>query len=83
MNICNSCNYIFDDQVMKCSKENMGEHFGSPYYESSYLCPRCKSDDISEINKCEVCGEYEIELTLCEDCKSVSNTNLTLPTTSL
>lgn len=52
--------------------EHYSHGFSDCSGESYMCCPYCLSDDVYEVEKCELCGEYVDKYTLdfgiCEDC---------------
>ena len=48
---CNECDSEFDE--LGSYKENIGEYWGIPVYETFYCCPHCKSDDYEEVDENE------------------------------
>ena len=58
MYVCNDCNNVFDEDALSIVTDNMGECFGNPSFKSYSVCPYCKSDDIQEAEKCELCEEW-------------------------
>ena len=44
MYICTQCNHIFEEGEQKVIKENQGECFGYPTFESSTVCPICEGE---------------------------------------
>ena len=67
MYICNECGEIFSDH--KIIREPRPYGMGVAYEEFG-VCPHCDSDDWSEAEQCERCGEYiaELEDDLCDEC---------------
>lgn len=62
---CHDCNSVID-----CIERNEQiEGFLRPYY----VCEHCGSENISEAEKCEICGEYvsfgETHFGICDDCR--------------
>lgn len=60
MFICNNrrCQTVFDEDELRIVRECVGEYWGTPAYQEYGTCPCCKSDDYSEAEQCEECGEY-------------------------
>lgn len=54
---CNSCKEGIKEPVVEIYREE-SEYFGRPVYEpiTIYKCPHCGSDDIEEVQACEICG---------------------------
>lgn len=54
---CLECGEIFDepDEI----RENVGEFWGTPAYESFNVCPCCKSDEIEEVDPADLEDEEE------------------------
>lgn len=46
---CEYCGEIFEEPVS--AKEDRGEFWGAPCYETIYICPACGSDDFYELSK--------------------------------
>ena len=71
MYICTQCNHIFEEGEAKTIKENQGECFGFPTYESFSVCPMCEGE-YEEAVKCLICQEYHLEEDLtngiCDEC---------------
>lgn len=44
---CNDCGCEFEEP--KEIKENMGEFWGMPAYETWYVCPNCNDNDYEEM----------------------------------
>lgn len=58
---CNDCEGIFDEEQLDTEVNIFGI--------TGYICPVCKSGDVSECDRCEICGEYvPPEIVFCEDC---------------
>ena len=60
---CHDCNSVID-----CiERHERIEGFLRPYY----VCEYCGSENISEAEKCHVCGEYveETHFGICDDCR--------------
>lgn len=43
---CEKCKKIFDDSEMIKKEAYVGEFWGMPAYDSYYVCPYCKSDEL-------------------------------------
>lgn len=67
MYICNECGEIFSDHKIVKDPRPYGEQI---VHEEFGVCPHCNSDDWSEAEQCERCGEYVAELDegLCDCC---------------
>lgn len=46
---CYDCGCVFDEEEADEKRECVGEFWGTPAYESYMVCPKCKSDDIEEV----------------------------------
>lgn len=58
---CYDCKGIFDREELD-EETNI---FGI----TGFICPVCKSGDVGECDKCEICGEYVAPKTsFCKDC---------------
>lgn len=53
---CNECKELFDEP--DSYRENVGEFWGQPAYQTFYICPYCGSDDFDE---------YEEEMNECDN----------------
>ena len=74
MYYCQNCGAEFE-RPDRC-REDIGEYMGRTAYEDFYVCPSCGSDDVDEMMKCELCGEYVpahkmaagVRRDVCEEC---------------
>lgn len=57
MYICLACGDIFDEDEIAIWKEDRGEYWGTPCYETVSGCPRCKSN-YTETYRCSRCEEW-------------------------
>ena len=55
---CLECGHVFLEP--KIWREERGEFWGAPCYESMAGCPRC-NEAFSEAYRCKVCGDYFLE----------------------
>lgn len=53
---CLDCGFVFEESEAKKVTEEIGECFGSPAFEESYVCPRCEGY-FEETKTCVLCGE--------------------------
>lgn len=71
MYICTQCNHIFEEGEGKVIRENQGECFGYPAFESYTVCPICEGE-YEEAVRCSICEEYHLEEDLtngiCDNC---------------
>ena len=56
MYICDNCKHIFEEPAEQY--DFTSECWGAPVTHSVNVCPNCGSDEIDEMDKCDVCGEY-------------------------
>ena len=59
MFVCLECGEMFEEPLILY--DNLGEFWGAPAQD-------CKSDQIDEADKCDICGEYIQAGYICEDC---------------
>lgn len=50
---CEECGLIFDESEVAVWRENRGEFWGQPCYETMRGCPKCYSDAIEEYKENE------------------------------
>ena len=66
---CYDCGATFDEP--KTYREQMGEHFGVPAYDTFACCPHCNGS-FDEAVQCEKCEEYffadELNDGICDEC---------------
>lgn len=59
---CNNCNHEFDDPVNQYVSAESYYGVDSLLDERTVkliqLCPHCDSEEIEEMSRCDVCGEY-------------------------
>ena len=46
--ICNHCDEVFDEDDRQPLSELVGEFWGSPAYDTYWVCPNCGSEDYEE-----------------------------------
>lgn len=67
---CNNCGGICDEPVRE--RDLIGCCGDEPAYITVYSCPHCKSDEVAEAERCEVCDRYvqehELHDGICEKC---------------
>ena len=69
MYICKDCESTFDKP--DTYRENVGEYWGTPAYQTFGCCPYCKSGEYEEMKRCKSCGEYHVEDgDYCDQCLS-------------
>lgn len=70
--ICNNCGAVVDTDKLRTVREEVGEYWGSPAYDSYGVCPCCGSEDLEEGEECVCCGEVfpreEMYGNVCLDC---------------
>lgn len=66
MFVCLECGEMFEEPLILY--DNLGEFWGAPAQDAYGACPNCKSDQIDEADKCDICGEYIQAGYICEDC---------------
>lgn len=68
---CLECGHIFEDGEQRKWKEQIGEFWGQPVYETLIGCPNC-GGAYDETKACAVCGSEQLECDLyggiCVDC---------------
>lgn len=47
--LCWECKSEIQGDDLKAVEESRGEFWGTPCYETMYVCPNCGSDDLEEI----------------------------------
>ena len=57
MFICLECGFVFDEDDVATWKEDRGEYWGTPCYESVSGCPRCQGDYMKTY-QCNCCENY-------------------------
>ena len=57
MYICRECGNIFDENEIAIWKEERGEYWGAPCYETVSGCPCCKGDYVKTY-RCNCCREW-------------------------
>ena len=80
MLVCLECGNVFSEDEIEYWKEDRGEHFGTPRYETFSGCPRCNGDYV-EAHRCDGCGEWidtdtyvEIgDAKYCENCFTIKH----------
>lgn len=48
---CNDCGRTFETKDLDSYQECVGEYWGTPAYETFYVCPYCGSDEYGEYNE--------------------------------
>lgn len=48
---CDKCGRTFDEEDTITKRENMGEFWGAPAYESIACCPFCGCDSLDEVEE--------------------------------
>ena len=67
---CQNCQETFDSP--NCVLDSDSEYWGRNVHHYTSVCPFCGSDDYSEMDKCEVCGEWiDPGEELCECCRDL------------
>lgn len=71
MHKCEECKSLFEEDEIIEIQEEVGECCGVPAYETVRICPKCKSEDIVEIERCPICDRYDHEYyeKYCDECK--------------
>lgn len=77
MYICNDCGNRFEEPVLYMQaytdgKRSLGNATNAVASEYGQRCPACRSEDIDELERCHLCGEYAEELNIngcCEACE--------------
>lgn len=54
---CLRCERLLSEEALAIHTEH-GEFWGSPYSETTKVCPYCKDEVIHLTKKCDCCGEY-------------------------
>ena len=57
MLVCLECGHVFDEDDAAVWKEDRGEYWGAPCFETISGCPRCKGA-YTETHRCHCCGEW-------------------------
>jgi RecJ-like exonuclease len=57
---CDDCGHIFEDGEEQIVRENHGECFGFPAYESYGACPMC-GGTFEEVKPCKICGTFKLK----------------------
>lgn len=57
---CYDCEAIFEEPATTY-QENVGDYWGAPAYETFDCCPKCKSDNIDEIDEEKEYERWESE----------------------
>lgn len=71
MYICNDCGNRFEAPATYIEAYTDGGNAVASKY--GQRCPACRSEDIDELERCHICGEYAQELNIngcCEACES-------------
>ena len=63
---CLDCGEAFTKPITL--SEEMGEAWNAPTWDYYGACPYCHSDQIDIMDRCDTCGEYIKEGSLCEAC---------------
>ena len=58
MFICNECKNIFRETIEIKSDLGVDYEISRGYQELYQCCPYCKSINVEEAKKCDICGEY-------------------------
>lgn len=70
MYICERCQETFD--FPNVETDFTSEYFGRPVNHKIGVCPYCGSEEIEEMDKCEVCGEWtDPGEELCDNCRGL------------
>ena len=69
MYICEDCKAMFDTPEMAANVLTHGGN-GIDDIGYTYICPKCRSEFISEAARCPVCGDYKAALELCGCCEA-------------
>ena len=75
MYYCRDCNTEFERPKEVKDKHSELNGMGGVTYETFCVCPNCGSDWIEEMEKCEMCGEWSVDLELfgrtdiCDECR--------------
>jgi hypothetical protein len=72
MKICLDCRHVFSEDEIAYWREQRGEYWGMPCYETVCGCPICHGE-FDDAIECVNCGEYfaEYELNdgdICDEC---------------
>ena len=59
MMTCNNCGWHFEDDTALRILERCGECHGIPSGQFMYYCPRCNHGDVSQAERCSVCGKWK------------------------
>lgn len=71
MYICEDCGERFEEPALYIEAHTDGGNAVASGYVGR--CPVCRSEDIDELERCHLCGEYAEELNIngcCEACES-------------
>ena len=78
MYCCLECGRVFSEDEVLVWKENRGEYWGDPCFESVSGCPYCKGEYVKTY-QCDICKEWilggyiklETGERICENCYTV------------
>ena len=70
MYFCNECKGTFEEP--KETEDFTSEYWGAVVHHTTTVCPFCGSEEIDEMNKCDICGEYIAPgVCICENCQGL------------
>ncbi|MBS6476094.1 MAG: hypothetical protein KH354_09025 [Clostridiales bacterium] len=69
MYICEDCKAMFNTPEMAANVLTHGDN-GIDDIGYTYICPKCRSEFISEAARCPVCGDYKEAMELCGCCEA-------------